>query len=577
MSDEPVSVDKLARTAKTVALAAVPLLLLVLLVVSIVQREYAEPLFVHTTYFLLLVTVVTWAATYLHVACALKRADVIAWIKDNLAGIALALVVTVVAGLAIDPALRVLSDEAGLVGTSRNFFLNKTATFTTTGKYYYDQFWENGLVIDRRPCLFPFLVSLLHVLRGYSYTNAFLLNLIVLPVFVLVAYRIGKLLAGESFGLVAGVFVVTQPITLISARSGGFDCLAALFALLVAHGFLAHARNPSPARLAILWMNLCMFAEVRYETALFLPLVVILLLGFRLAPWEHLKPFAPVYALTPAYLLPRIWQSMLLGDVPEQEPGAVTFSLQNFVNNAREYFKPIFSPFDFHLPHSALILALGVVGTVLAVRWGWARMRARAWQAPELRFGVMVVAWMALQTAIIFSYVWGRAQHPGSARLVITIDTWFAFLGAWTLVAMLKRLRPYFSILVAAAIFATYLPVAAQHRIQNELTLTREAATAWRFFASLHEKRILIVADRPSLYTIMEYGALDYDTARQDALLLPALSRRLFYDVYLVQKISLTTHQPVPQHEIWPDRPRQTVLEFQNDANAMIRISRLER
>jgi len=107
------------------------------------------------------------------------------------------------------------------------------------------------------------------------------------------------------------------------------------------------------------------------------------------------------------------------------------------------------------------------------------------------------------------------------------------------------------------------------------LTLTREAATTWRFFENLHEKRILVITDRPGLYTIMEYGALDYDAAKQDPALLAAFDRHLFYDIYLVQQIDLGTHNPLPAYDIWPERGRQALLEFQNDGNQSVRISRL--
>jgi 4-amino-4-deoxy-L-arabinose transferase-like glycosyltransferase len=550
-------------------------LLLILLVTSIVQRSYAEPLFIHATYYFLLVTVVCWAGTYLCAARHVSATAILDWVKDNKAGIIVALLLTVVAGLAIHPALRVLSDEANLLGTSKNFFFSKTATFTTTGKYYYDNFWDAGVVIDRRPALFPFLVSLVHVVRGYAYTNVFLFNLLMLPVFVLVAYRLAKSLGGELFGIVTALLVTVHPITLISVRSGGFDFLAALFSLLVIKSLLDHIQKPSAEHLAVLWMNLCMFAEVRYETALFLPPVVALLLVFRLAKWSYIRPYLLIFALTPAFLLPRIWQSILRGNVPEQDPGTVTFSFGNFFANSRDYFKPIFTPFDFHPPHSAIVLGLGVVGCLFWLRWFDRRLLARDWKNPSLKFAVLVLGWMLLQVAIVFTYVWGRAQHPAASRLVITIDTFFSFPAAWTLILLLKRWKPAITVLVAAAIFAIYLPVASEYRILNELTLTREAATAWRYFDSLHEKRILIITDRPGLYTIMEYGALDYDTAKQDPTIVDSLSRRLFYDIYLVQQINLTTHQPLPQFEIWPDHPRQTVLEFQNDANATVRISRM--
>ena len=90
-------------------------------------------------------------------------------------------------------------------------------------------------------------------------------------------------------------------------------------------------------------MNLCMFAEIRYESALFILPVVALLA--RLSPGQRslLRPYAFIYALTPVYLSPRIWQAALRGSVPEQEPGD-SFQLRNFVDNAREYFKPVFRP-----------------------------------------------------------------------------------------------------------------------------------------------------------------------------------------------------------------------------------------
>jgi hypothetical protein len=189
----------------------------------------------------------------------------------------------------------------------------------------------------------------------------------------------------------------------------------------------------------------------------------------------------------------------------------------------------------------------------------------------------MVVGWMALQLAIVFTYVWGRPLHAASARLIIAIDTFFSFPAAWALTRMLGRLKPVFTTVVCAAMFAMYLPVAAQYRLLNELTLTREAETTWRYFESLHEKRIFIVTERPGLFTVMNYGSIDFEEAKRDPGVLDALSRRLFYDIYLVQQIDLRTNNPMPQYEIWPERAKQTMLEFQNDANATVRISRLVR
>lgn len=549
--------------------------LLAFLAISFTNPNYTLQLFVYTTYYFLMITVLCWAGTYLYAARALGREQVIAWVKENWPGLAIAFLVTLVAALAVHPALRILSDEANLVGTSKNFFATKTATFTVSGKNYYDSYWDIDVAIDQRPPLFPFLISLVHAVCGYSYKNVFFFNLMVLPAFVLVTYRLAKLLGGETFGVVASLLVVAHPIALITVRSGSFDFFAAFFALLVIKSLFDYIRESSPEALAILWMNLCMFAEIRYESGLFIPVVVALLLLLRMVTWRVLSRYAFVYALTPVYLLPRIWQSVLRGNVPHQEPGTVTFSAENFFSNAREYFEPILSPFHPYLAHSALVIALGVVGCVLWLRWTGARLLLHDWRNPHVRFAIFVIAWIFLQAIIVFAYVWGRAQYPSAARLVITIDTFFSFSAAWVLTRSLKRLSPFVPVLLGTAIVAIYLPVASQHRILNRLTQTREAATLWHFFENLHEKRILIVTDQPNLFTIMDYGAMDFEAARHDSHLLKALARRLFYEVYLVQQIRLSTNRPLPGFDIWPDRSRETVLEFQNDADLLIRVSRL--
>ncbi len=559
------------------ALVLLAAALSLLLALSIADVTTAQQLFINTTYYFLMATVLCWAGVYLHAARDLPRAAVVSWVKDNWPGLVIAFAVTIVAANAVEPALRVLSDEANLLGTSKNLFASKTATFTVSGKNYYDSYWDIDVAIDRRPTLFPFLVSLVHTVCGYSYKNVFLFNLLVLPAFLLVSYRLAKSLGGGTFAIVASLLVAAHPITLISVRSGGFDFFAGFFALLVVKSLFDYAEDQAPAKLAMLWMNLCLFAEIRYETALFIPPVLGLLLLFKLLSWSTLRPYAFVYALTPAYFLPRIWQAILRGNVPEQEPGTVTFSVANFVHNAHEYFEPILSPFQAHPAHCASLIALGVVGCLTWLRWMVGRVRDGDWRAPRLRFAIFVAVWLLVQAIISFTYVWGRAQYPSSARLVIAFDTFFSFAAAWLVSSALARWRPFIAISLAAATLATQLPVASQHRMQNRLTQTRESRTTWRFFESLGEKRILIVTDRPNHFTIMDYGAMSFEAAKRDPYIFTAFARRLFYDIYVIQQIKLSTQEPLPGYDIWPDRKLDPVLEFQNDADVLVRVSRLAR
>lgn len=543
--------------------------------VSVRDSSTTQRYFVSATYYLLLAAMVCWVGTYLHAARDTSRAAVAAWLKENWPGVVIALLVTAVAAMAIAPALRMLSDEANLIGTSKNFFASRTATFTVSGKNYYDSYWDIDVGIDRRPTLFPFLLSLVHALLGYSYRNAFVLNLLILPAFLLVAYRLAKSLGGETFGVVAALLVVAHPITLLTVRSGGFDFLAAFFGLLVVKSLHDFCRQQAPAKLAILWLNLLLFAQIRYETALFIPVVMVVLLLFKMVTWSTLRPYAFVYAISPAFLLPRIWQSILRGNIPEQEPGTVTLSLDNFLKNAAEYFRPLWSPSDSYPAHFTILIAAGVLGTAMWLAWLVARVRERAWTLPRLRFGVFAAAWIGAQAVISFTYFWGQAHYPSAARLLIALDTFFSFAAAWVVTFALERWRPFAPVLLASALLVTQLPIASQHRFLNRLTQTRESATTWRFFERLGEKRILIVTDRPNHFTIMDYGAMSFEAARRDPYIFTAFARHLFYDIYVIQQVELSTGQPRPGYELWPNRKLEPVLEFQNDADVLVRVSRL--
>jgi hypothetical protein len=546
------------------------------LIASLLDIAAARWLFVHGSYYCLWLLVLCWMGVWLHAARGLRWPDALGWVRENWPGIVVAVLVTASVGLAVEPALRMLSDEANLVGVSKNLFASKTATFTVSGKYYYGSYWDVDVAIDRRPTLFPFLVSLVHSVLGYSYRNAFLLNLALLPAFLLVSYRLAKSLGGETFGVVAALLVSVHPITLLSVRSGGFDFCALFFGVLVVHSVLAFIREQAPLRLALLWLHLCLFAEVRYESVLFMAPVLLVLFAFKLVRASTLQPYAFVYALTPLYLMPRAWQSLLRGNVPEQDPGTVTFSLGNFLANVREYFEPLWSPLRSYPAHSTVAIATGVLGTFVCLHVLFRRRRGVG-KGPEMRFLGFLAAFMTVQAIVVFTYFWGRAQYPSAARLVIGVDTFFSFMAAWFLTTTLGRFRPWVAILLAAALFLAELPVAAQGRFLNRLTQTRESAATWDYFEKLDDPRILIVTDRPNHFTIMNYGAMSFEAARKDAYLFTAWQRRLFSDVYVIQQIQLSTGTPLPGYELWTDRPFDVAFEFQNDADVLVRISRLSR
>jgi hypothetical protein len=547
----------------------------VLLGVTLAWRPWMEGFFVHGTYYVLLGLLGAWVGVHLAALRGVDRGAVARWGRDNAAGLATAVLVGLVAVLAVAPAFRILADETNLVGVSKNLFAKKAANFATTGKYYYENFHALSETIDRRPALYPFLVSLVHALRGYDPTHAFHVNAVLIPLFALVAYRLAKSLGGELYGVAAGLLVMAHPITLMSARSAGFDVLAAFLALVIIKGVHDHARAPSATRLAMVWANLCLLAHVRYEGLGLLVVGSGLLAALRLATWELVRPYRVLYGLTPLFLLPRIWQTILKADDIEQPLGIALFGLDHAARNVASYLGLLGRPFDFGQPHAPLVIALGLVGGAGVAAGLPAALRSaeRPWPLP--RFAVFVAAWVAVMAAVSFAYRWGRPLHPASARLFVWLDTLLSFTAAWALVELCRRPAPWLAPLGAAGLLLASVPAASEGRFLNQLTLTRQAAGVWRYLERLGTKRIMVVTDRPGLYTVMDYGAVDLAAARQGEELLVELSRHLYEAVYVIQEVDLATGRPRPGFEIWPDREKEVVLEFQNAEDWSVRVSRV--
>jgi 4-amino-4-deoxy-L-arabinose transferase-like glycosyltransferase len=548
------------------------------------HRQWNEPLFAYSTYYVLFAMLAVYAGVRL--SGESETPSFRAWIKENLAGIVVTLAVSTVVLLAVAPGFRVLADEANLVGVSKNLFFQRKANFAVTGKWYFENYWNINEVTDRRPALYPFLVSLLHVVLGYHAENAFHVNAIIFVLFVFSSYRLAKCLGGELYGVAAAIVVAVSPNTLVSARSAGFDFLATFLLLVVVQSFHDYVKQPSPRQLAILSLNLCLLAHVRYEAWALVGVVAIVLLAFRLVRREHLRGFGFVYCLAPLFLLPRYWQTVAKAHDAEQPLSASMFGFSHFMHHAGDYVRLAAHPLEIGGPHSPLLLILGAGGCAFVLPRLVRCLRDKE-RARHVQLAAFVAVLLGMESVICFAYLFGTPMHAASARLFIWLDTFFAFAAAWCLTVLGRRFAMPLAILgrrsgapvtvlACAALFAMHLPVASEARFVNALILTRQAAQTWRFFDKLAEKQILVLSDRPGLFTIMDYGALDISTFGIDRGCLTELSRHLYKDIYLVQEMDLDTRQPLPGFATWPDVETETVLEFQSTDSSSVRIARVK-
>ena len=567
-------------------LLLVPPLLTVALVIRTMRHfNLNERYFTYSAYYVLF----TMAAVYAAVLTTGRGTQVSLrqWFVENRFGIALTCAIAGVVLVSVAPGYRVLADEANLIGVSKNLFYQKTANFATTGKWYFENYWNLNQTIDRRPALFPFLVSLLHTIRGYHPENAFHVNAIIFTLFIFSAYRLGKLLSGELFGAVVAILAAAEANTLLAARSAGFDLLSSFMILIVIKSFVEYTVESTPKRLALLSLNLCVLAHVRYEGWALLVAAAGVLLVFRVGSAESSSALCSAL-----FLHSRLSSSKVLASSSQSQGCRATHECRAVLG------------IELHSKHSRLLQP-----GIEAVRhdgnsfilvdysgggWNWDiclgrgppshRLEALLDQCPSL--GLRLGRTWSRDRHCIFVFV-GQIPSPsvGTAihlvRHVPCILCGMAAHRRRTQSDALGRVpRTKFGnpapVLTALALFAMQVPTASEARFTNALILTRQASRTWDYFSKLGNKNILIMTDRPGLYTIMDYGALDISWAQANRDPLLELSRKLYSDVYLIQEVDLSNGKPKPEFDVWSDLPMETVYEFQNTDNSTVRIARIK-
>jgi len=556
---------------------------IVLLSAGISSLDRMRDLFGETTYYILWLLFLVWFVQF----GIFLRSTGFSWkrfLRESWPVLVVALLLTVMTAIAVPPKFRVLADEANLASVSRSMVYSKTVYNFTIGKHYYFTFHPVMAELEKRPMLYPFFAHFFHLARGYDVRNLFLLNLSVLFVLlssvgILVRRAFNEVEFPESgrVWIAAVLLVLLCPIVALTATSGGFDLFAAVFfgwSFIVLVEFL---KKPTPECFAFLWMNLILLSHTRYESVLFFGIVIIGLSLFRgIKPCLSARSMH-VYLLTPLAMVPLLFQRMISGGKFENPPGVPAFAVKHIFVNARRFFEAI-SDFTYFYPYPNLLLWFSLaLLPVIGIRWV---QKNRLSANEELRqLVLLLLGCLAVYLVIVFSYFFGDPKHPTSARF-------FVFpVGLLALVPILAhRMWPkYFNqrLLLAGSVgmFIMYFPVAGEDRFTQSLELIRETEHSIAYLDRLKTKNVLVIADRPGIYTAFQYGATNFEYANQHKNeLLAELRNHLYTEIIVLEHISYAERKPRSSETLDPEFVLGgPASEFQITGGNFLRISHVVR
>lgn len=488
---------------------------------------------------------------------------------------------------------KILIDEPVLVGTSQQMHLKRQVLAGERAHIIDGEYVILNSFVDKRPLLFPFLVSMVHDVSGYRMENAFILNACLLLVLLIVLYALGYLLSGRrSGGILAVLLVANIPHLARTANGAGFELLNFLLLCLLFWAMWFYLEKTDKLRLDVLCLLTVLLSQARYETVVFVPAVgLVIVIGW----WRKRQVVtSPVLYLTPLLFLPylmrhrvfsskeKYWQ---MWDRPDMEHLFSLSYIPDNIGHALNYFLN----FSADMPNSYLLFLMGAVAMLFVAIRSLRNIRDCR-QMPVVQIALMAffigfLIWFLL----MMSYAFGQFDDIIVTRLALPL--YVAFLLA--VVYALYRFQPK-PWLVQATFVATIfclvlyaMPTIATAHLSNAYTPSKEILAVDKLRQKTGDDRFLLIARMPIHWITHEIESISIARAntRKEALKY-YLNQPSSPPVYVFDTVKFdhetgeyVTHVkdgvPEPSMVLDDDFVVETVVEYHVNAIVAYRIRRL--
>ena len=516
---------------------------------------------------------------------------------------------------------KIVMDEPVLLSTSRMMHYRKEVLTPYEANSYSGSFHVTKGYLDKRPYFQPFLISLLHTLTGYRPENAFVLNILLTPLLLTLAYFFGKKLTGRRGGIITVLLLTSIPLLAQNATGGHFEVLNLVMILGVMLLACLYLERPRPESLAALCFTGILLTQTRYESTLFaLPVALVVLLGW-MKKKEIILPWPVVFSPLLLVLYPMHFRvtlsrddSFQVGDKGHETP----FHLDYFWDNL-EAAGIFFFNFGQVLSNSLLVsitglVALGFFLGYFVIHFYQIRQKDTSELVLALFLGTVLLCF-----ALVMYYHWGQLSDPVASRFSLPIMLIFALvtvvalarwprtfllsalalygyvllfhvcnlqvMGLWiklveaviffvgltaiTIYCIVKRIDLTGFFILISLIFIIFIsaPIASNHRYLQTFYPATVVRMTVRFFKDNPKKDYLFLSKNPLFpisYGIASAGV--YQALGSPAVIEKHLLHRTYSAIYLLQLIDVDEETGkstvMEKYDIGPDYELETVREL---------------
>jgi len=528
--------------------------------------------YTHLSYYLILLAFGLWCYAF---SRSLSFSGIVSFVGSNRTGILICAGLAIVLQLAVPTQFRVLSDESNLVAISKSMLFEHKVDKVTEGYWYHENYHPIGRSIDRRPLMFSFFTHLLHMVTGYQVWNAFAVNAIFLFALLLISFFILHKLLSLPAAVAGVLFLASQPVVSQSGNAAGLEMSFTVLFLACSAMIIGYWSDMTARRALLIWTTALVFAHTRYEAAALAAILVLFMIIFKKLNWGTIRPYWPVYALSPLVGLPTIWLRLLspTSSWKELPQGVSIFGPEHFFRNNRIVLEKL-PDLSLYLPYNPVVNCVGLAGLLVFAVWFIRRhMTSSQLAAPAV---LAVTLSLTFLWVLLTSYTMADLTEPTQSRFFLPFIVLLTLSAAWLLhhIGLLKaRMGAAWALGLCSMLI--FFPVSIENRFSDSRQFIRENGHLTRFFEDVGDRNILIIHSHPGLWTIHDYGAVNFKRAnRRHGPLLNMLNKGYYRDIYVVQRVDDSTGKPLKAFTLHPAFRMEKLDEFFNGGHS-IRISRV--
>ncbi len=480
------------------------------------------------------------------------------------------------------PQFKILADETNLIGVSMSMYQEKTVLLPISGFHFENSYLDIRSQIDRRPLLFPLLVSFAHTLFGYSPNNGFVVNFFASVCLLFIFYLFLHRFFSRFYAFLSIPLLASLPGFVMWSTSSGFELLNMLFVVVTFHIFHQFLIKRDRDTLEILFLTLVLLANCRYESAI-MSVIIFCLVPFLITK-QIFKRFSPIALIIPILYIPCLWQRFIFLNRARflygQRDIAVenmfqAFTFQGFLSNAYKNVY-IFMGLNPRFGFSAFITMLALLGLYLGAKQ---YLQKHEHIGPDIKYivlfgGVSLVAYIV----ILFSYFWGDFSNAVMNRGSIVFIPYIIFCAVYAISKIRTNSKtvtnPAFYVFGCIFHLLLLWPYGVQKHISYNFDKPKEYRQVMSYLSSeFKNDKILIVSDSSPLYVINNrFGSVGYDYFNKKENRMNVLDLlKTNYDHFLIfQRYAPLSDVPFANNKLKIDLPLKLIKTVKSSTQSSV-------